>query len=303
MFSTLRTFIQDGWPVEVDASLLPYHRVRNELSCWGEGCLARGHRAVIPATLRTRVLHMAHEGHLGVVKVKQRCRDTVWWPHIDQDVEDLVKNCTCCLLSGKTVQPATAPLTPLQWPSAPWEHIQVDLCGELHGAPAHTRYLLVASKHSTTGVSPALLMIGRELKQPLDCLRAKSAPARVSPGLQRAKVQVRSSQAQMKQRFDTSRRVRDPSLSAGDWVRVKHAYRQNKLQSYWSVPRHVTQQLGPATYRLDDGTRWHLNRLHRVRARTGPASSLSPAASLSWQPAPGTEGLGVNLQHNNVCKK
>ncbi|KAJ8342697.1 hypothetical protein SKAU_G00326250 [Synaphobranchus kaupii] len=49
MFSTLRTYIQDGWPVEVDASLLP--------------------------TLMTRVLHMAHEGHLGVVKVKQRCRD------------------------------------------------------------------------------------------------------------------------------------------------------------------------------------------------------------------------------------
>ncbi|KAJ8342722.1 hypothetical protein SKAU_G00326500 [Synaphobranchus kaupii] len=306
-----------------------------------------GSRAVIPATLRTRVLHMAHEGHLGVVKVKQRCRDTVWWLHIDLDVEDLVKNCTCCLLSGKTGQPATAPLTPLQWPSPPWEHIQVDLCGELHGAPAHTRYLLVVHdvhskwpeafelgsitthaiitcldklfgrwgqpstvtsdnvlissssqsschsgpsstsgqqcttlRHSTTGVSPALLMIGRELKQPLDCLRAKPAPARVSPGLQRAKVQVRSSQAQMKQRFETSRRVRDPSLSAGDWVRVKHAYRQNKLQSYWSVPQQVT--------------RWHSNRLHRVRAPTDSASSLSPAASLSWQPTPGTEWLGVN---------
>ena len=86
---------------------------------------------------------MAHEGHLGVVKVKQRCRDTVWWPHIESDVEKLVRNCACCLLSGKTGQPATAPLTPTRWPSAPWEHIQVDLCGELHGAPTHARYLLV----------------------------------------------------------------------------------------------------------------------------------------------------------------
>ncbi|KAL2083736.1 hypothetical protein ACEWY4_021509 [Coilia grayii] len=61
----------------------------------------------------------------------------------DSDVEELVRNCSCCLLSGKTGQPATAPLTPTPWPSTPWEHLQVDLCGELHGAPAHARYLLV----------------------------------------------------------------------------------------------------------------------------------------------------------------
>ncbi len=109
----------------------------------GRVCLARGHRAVVPESLRSRVLQMAHEGHLGVVKVKQRCRDTVWWPHIDPDVEELVRNCACCLLSGKTGQPATAPLTSTPWPFSPWEHIQVDLCGELHGAPAHARYLLV----------------------------------------------------------------------------------------------------------------------------------------------------------------
>ncbi len=81
------------------------------LSCWGAVCLARGHRAVVPESLRSRVLQMAHEGHLGVVKVKQRCRDTVWWPHIDPDVEELVRNCACCLLSGKLVS-LPQPLSP-----------------------------------------------------------------------------------------------------------------------------------------------------------------------------------------------
>ncbi len=141
--TTLRTYIQDGWPAKVDDRLLPYYRFRNELSCWGTVCLACGHRAVVPETLRSRVLHMVHEGHLGVVKVKQRCRDTVWWPHIDAEVEELVRNCACCLLSGKTGQSGTAPLSPTPWPSSPWEHIQVDLCGELHRAPAHTCYLVV----------------------------------------------------------------------------------------------------------------------------------------------------------------
>ena len=143
-----------------------------------------------------------------------------------------------------------------------------------------------ASKHSTTGVSPALLMIGRELKQPLDCLRAEPPPARGSPGLQTARAQVKHSQARMKEKYDATRRVQTPSLSAGDWVRIKRLHRQNKLQSYWSEPLRVSKQLGPATYRLENGTRWHSNRLHRVARPTAPASPLSPAA-LGWQPRPG----------------
>uniref|UniRef100_A0A3B3IH14 Gypsy retrotransposon integrase-like protein 1 n=2 Tax=Oryzias latipes TaxID=8090 RepID=A0A3B3IH14_ORYLA len=404
-FATLRIYIQDGWPAKVDDNLLPYYRFRNELSCWGTVCLARGHRAVVPETLRSRVLHMAHEGHLGVVKVKQRCRDTVWWPHIDLDVEELVRNCACCLLSGKTGQPATAPLNPAPWPSSPWEHIQIDLCGELHGAPAHARYLLVvhdlhskwpevfqlssvtthtiigrleelfgrwglpsvvttdngpqfisaefteflkqrsikhirtaayhpesnggverlnktlkngiracmeegnvfsealnqtllsirASKHSTTGVSPALLMIGRELKQPLDCLRAQPVPPHGTQGLQKVRARVISSQARMKRQFDDTHRVQTPSLAVGDWVRIKRANRQHKLQSYWSDPLRVTQKLGSVTYRLENGTRWHSNRLHKVPAPTTPMdntyvisrSNLGLAGWAGDQPASG----------------
>ena len=49
-----------------------------------------------------------------------------------------------------------------------------------------------------------LLMIGRELKQPLDCLRAELVPVHESPGLQKAKAQVADSQARMKGRFDAT---------------------------------------------------------------------------------------------------
>jgi len=87
---------------------------------------------------------MAHEGYLGVVKVKQHCRDIVWWATVDQDIKLMVKDCTARLLSGKSSPLTPALLSPVQWPSAPWKHLQVDLCGELHRAvPAHVRYLLV----------------------------------------------------------------------------------------------------------------------------------------------------------------
>ncbi|KAG1940200.1 retrotransposable element [Pimephales promelas] len=89
------------------------------------------------------VLAMAHEGHLGIVKLKQRCRDRVWWPGIDKDIEALVKDCAACLLSGKTGHQAPPPLQPLAWPSQPWDHLQLDICGEMQGVPHHQRFLVV----------------------------------------------------------------------------------------------------------------------------------------------------------------
>ncbi len=62
---------------------------------------------------------MAHEGHVGIVKLKQRCRDLVWWPEVDRELEALVCDCAPCLLSGKTGTPETAHLQPVDWPTKP----------------------------------------------------------------------------------------------------------------------------------------------------------------------------------------
>ena len=70
ILSKLRTYIRTGWPSKVPEDLKPFARVKEELSCWADTCVSRGLCTVIPSTLRARVLVMAHEGHLGVVKVK-----------------------------------------------------------------------------------------------------------------------------------------------------------------------------------------------------------------------------------------
>lgn len=46
-----------------DEKIRPYFMVRDELSVYGSGCIARRCRAVIPEVLRTKVLSLAHEGH------------------------------------------------------------------------------------------------------------------------------------------------------------------------------------------------------------------------------------------------
>ncbi|KAI7809155.1 hypothetical protein IRJ41_000814, partial [Triplophysa rosa] len=80
---------------------------------------------------------MAHEGHLGIVKLKQRCRDLVWWPGIDRDIEGLVRDCEPYLLSGKSGQPVPTPLQPVPWPSRPWEHLQLDILVDRFSKAVH----------------------------------------------------------------------------------------------------------------------------------------------------------------------
>ncbi|MGH0118713.1 UNVERIFIED_CONTAM: hypothetical protein FKN15_005699 [Acipenser sinensis] len=68
----------------------------------------------------------------------------------------------------------------------------------------------------------------------------------------------------MKQRFDRARRVKPPDRNASDLVRAKRPHRGDKLQSFWSSPLRVSHHLGPATFQLQDGSRWHASRLRKV---------------------------------------
>ncbi|XP_054766781.2 uncharacterized protein K02A2.6-like [Lytechinus pictus] len=135
-------YLQTAWPREISEDLVPYHCVRNELAIFDDTCIVRGTRAVIPKSLQHRVLQTAHESHPGVVKMKQRCREAIWWPAIDRRVEDLVRSCEACTLSEKT-QPRPAPLQPTPWPKKPWQQLQVDIFGEVQAAPQSQRFLLV----------------------------------------------------------------------------------------------------------------------------------------------------------------
>ena len=53
--------------------------MRGELSAIGELVL-RGTRIVLPKQLRCQALRLAHEGHPGIVAMKQRLCTKVWWP-------------------------------------------------------------------------------------------------------------------------------------------------------------------------------------------------------------------------------
>lgn len=80
--SSVRHYIQSGdwWQCKMPH----YLSVKNELCLLGKIVMRRT-RIVIPQSLKSEELLLAHEGHQGIVKTKSRLRIKVWWPKRDHD--------------------------------------------------------------------------------------------------------------------------------------------------------------------------------------------------------------------------
>lgn len=106
----------------------PYKFVKTEL-CFTNDILLRGTRIIIPEKLRESILELAHEGHPGMTKMKQRRRAKVWWPKIDEQVDNFVKKCPGCLMIGAPSAPE--PIKRYELPREPWQHLAMDYMGIL----------------------------------------------------------------------------------------------------------------------------------------------------------------------------
>ena len=118
-------FCQNGWPEKhrLKGEIKKYISVKDEL--WiKENLLLRGSRIVVPLDLRVDILAKIHSGHQGKTKCLPRARQSVWWPGINKQLEDLVDNCEeCC---KHRYQPAE-PMIPSTLPDYPWQSIATDL--------------------------------------------------------------------------------------------------------------------------------------------------------------------------------
>ena len=65
----------------------------------------RGTRIVIPQSLRSEVLRLAHEGHQGIMKMKTQLRTNVWWPKVDSDAEKACRSYPGCQVVGEFCPP------------------------------------------------------------------------------------------------------------------------------------------------------------------------------------------------------
>ncbi len=63
------------------SELKAYRKIKTELTFNEQDqIILRGSKIVLPESLRLKAIHIAHEGHQGLVKTKQLLREKVWYP-------------------------------------------------------------------------------------------------------------------------------------------------------------------------------------------------------------------------------
>lgn len=55
-----------------------------------------------------------------------------------------MRECTSCIVWGKSCMPKPGPLQPLPLSAGPWQKISLDIAGEFKATPHHQRFLIVA---------------------------------------------------------------------------------------------------------------------------------------------------------------
>ena len=104
----------------------PYIRISSELST-ENGCVLWGNRVIIPQDLQDTVLEELHQAHPGMSRMKALARSFIWWPGLDNAIENHVKSCDSCQKHQN--MPALAPLHPWENVSKPWTRLHIDFAG------------------------------------------------------------------------------------------------------------------------------------------------------------------------------
>ena len=66
-----------------------------------------------------------HQGHFRLENSKKRVRQALFWPLINSEIEDMIKNCTTCLTFHNR-QPSE-PTVKHPVPQEPWTKLAADL--------------------------------------------------------------------------------------------------------------------------------------------------------------------------------
>ena len=98
----MRSFIWQGWNDQVKGKdvFKPYYDRRHELTVEYD-CVLWGTRVIVPERLRRDVLNLLHSTHQGIVAVKALARSYIWWPKLNEDIENTAKTCEPCQTSQR----------------------------------------------------------------------------------------------------------------------------------------------------------------------------------------------------------
>jgi transposase InsO family protein len=87
-------------------------------------------------------------GHPGQYKTQELITRNYWWPYIQSDVKKYVSGCETCQRTKAHRRKPENPLHPNEIPPGPWEHISVDLIGELPESQGYNAILVIVDRFS-----------------------------------------------------------------------------------------------------------------------------------------------------------
>lgn len=123
----LSDFIINGWPTNralLNDELKAYYQMRNEVT-EGDGLMFRNNRILIPSKMRQTILNSIHTGHLGINKSIEKARRAIYWPHMNEQIEKLVRSCEICQKHANTQE--KLPLIPHEIKYIPWYKVGIDI--------------------------------------------------------------------------------------------------------------------------------------------------------------------------------
>ena len=120
-------FVEQGWPSsksEVPDSAKSYYKFKDDISI-ADGILLKGMRIIIPYCLRKEMKVRLHTRHIGIERTKMRARETIYWPGIDSEIDDMISNCSTCLEFRNKLP--KEPLISHEVPNMVWTKLGTDL--------------------------------------------------------------------------------------------------------------------------------------------------------------------------------
>ena len=88
------------------------------------GLITCGSRIIVPHEMRAEMLQYIHEGHQGKERCLLQARNTVFWPKITYDIQELTERCIICQEHGKSQSIIG---TTQELPLFPWHTLATDI--------------------------------------------------------------------------------------------------------------------------------------------------------------------------------
>ena len=115
-----------GFPITKDEchdAIKPYFSYREELTVV-DGLVLKGQCIVIPNKLRQSCLARLHIAHMGVNKTLYQARQSVFWPGLTKDINEIILACSTCMKYA--AKNCAKPLINDLATSKPWQALGID---------------------------------------------------------------------------------------------------------------------------------------------------------------------------------